>query len=247
MRTNLTIPSLVLAVTMTLAAHASPHAWSGTHTKSFWNNWGITFNGGFTSYFGDLSIYDADPFNKLKHESKPAFGLLLTKFFTDEVGLSGQFIYGGLKSTYNENLSFDTDFIEYNVQLRVDLLNLFVDRNNTGLGLVAFGGIGHLFFNSVKYTYNEGETSSSSHRTSAPEFVYLFGGGVNYSFSDRFSVSMDAALRQVQNDKIDNEVRKDNFDFYSFINMGFTYHLTSLNSKPKKGNLNRARVRMAWH
>ena len=235
----------ILAITLVTAAHANSGTWSGEPTKPFWKNWGLTFNGGFTSYFGDLSIYDTDPANKLKFESKPAMGLQVTKFFTDEIGLSGQLIYGGLKSQYNERLSFDTDFIEYNVQLRVDVLNLIFRKNNTGLGVVAFGGVGHMIFNSVKYTQVEGRRTSDTHRASAPEFVYFLGGGIDYTISSRFSVNLDASIRQANNDRIDNEVRKDNFDFYSLINVGVTYHIHRLFGKTKKGNIYRSGVRIA--
>ena len=245
MRTNPKILFMAIAVTAAMSASGNFSSWSGEPSKSFWNNWGIAFNGGVTSYFGDLSIYDSDPANKLKHESKPAFGVLLTKYFGDDIGLSGQMLYGGLKGQYNENLSFDTDFIEYNVQLRVDLLNLVLRRNNTGIGLVAFGGIGHLIFNSVKKTYIEGNLKTDAHRASSPEFVYFVGGGLNYSISDRFSVNIDAAVRQAQNDRIDNEVRKDNYDFYTFINFGVTYHIHRLFGPTKKGNIYRSGVRMA--
>ncbi len=245
MRTNLKILLLTIAVTATMTVSGNFSNWSGEPSKSFWNNWGVAFNGGVTSYFGDLSIYDSDPANKLKHESKPAFGVMLTKYFRDDIGLSGQMLYGGLKGQYNDYLSFDTDFIEYNVQLRVDLLNLILRRNNTGIGLVAFGGIGHLIFNSVKKTYVEGSFKTDTHRASSPEFVYFLGGGVNYNINERFSVNIDAAVRQAQNDRIDNEVRKDNYDFYTFVNVGITYHLHRLFGPTKKGNLYRSGVRMA--
>jgi hypothetical protein len=245
MKLNLKSLLLAIAVSAVVSASGNSSSWSGEPYKSFWNNWGIAFNGGVTSYFGDLSIYDSDPANKLKHESKPAFGVLLTKYFRDDIGLSGQMLYGGLKGRYNEKLSFDTDFIEYNVQLRVDLLNLILRRNNTGIGLVAFGGIGHLIFNSVKTTFVEGRMKTDAHRASSPEFVYFAGGGVNYNISDRFSVNIDASVRQAQNDRIDNEVRKDNYDFYTLVNVGVTYHFHRLFGATKKGNLYRSGVRMA--
>ena len=242
-----TIRNIFIAIAVVLSAHVfgNPSMWSGAEKRTFWHDWAITLNGGFTSYFGDLSIYDTDPLNKLKHESKPAFGMLISKYFNDDVALSGQLIYGGLKSTYNEKLSFDTDFIEYNVQLRVDLLNLILRRNNTGIGLVAFGGVGHMIFNSVKYAEEDGQLNTYAHRARAPEFVYFIGGGIDYQISDRFSMNLDIALRQVQNDRIDNEVRKDNYDFYSFINLGVTYHIKHLFGHGKKGNLYGRGVRMA--
>ena len=224
---------------------ANPNMWTGAEKRTLWHDWSVSLNGGYTSYFGDLSIYDSDPANKLRHESKPAFGVMASKFFTDELAVSGQMVYGGLKGTYNENLSFDTDFLEYNVQLRVDLLNLIFRRNNTGLGLVAFGGVGHMLFNSVKYAREEGRVNNYPHRASAPEFVYFAGGGIQYRLSDRFSANLDVAIRQVQNDRIDNEVRKDNFDFYSFINVGVSYHIKHLFGRSKKGNLYGRGVRMA--
>lgn len=242
------VPNLLFAIVasvLSTAVSANPDVWSGSPSKSFWSNWGISLNGGVTSYFGDLSIYDSDPANKLKFESKPAYGLQLSKFFSHDLSLSGQLIYGGLKSTYNEKLSFDTDFIEYNVQLRVDVLNLFLRKNHSGIGIVAFGGIGHMIFKSVKYAQEKGQVKTYTHRASAPEFVYFLGGGIAYDISNRFGVNLDVAIRQAQNDRIDNEVRKDNYDFYSFINIGFTYYIHDLLGRSKKGNLYGKGVRMA--
>lgn len=225
---------------------ASPNVWSGTPTGRFWNNWAVALNGGINSYFGDLSIYDSDPMNKVKFESKPALGFMVSKYFTDDFALAGQFMYGGLKSQYNERLSFDTDFIEYNAQLRLDLLNLFIKRNNTGIGIIAFGGIGHMIFNSVKYTTVEGRTSNDQHRASSPEFIYFIGGGIEYTISDRLRVNIDAGLRQAQNDRIDNEVRQNNNDFYSLISIGVSYHIFRLFGKANKGDIHRSGVKMAY-
>lgn len=245
MKTTLTTVLMFLVMTFGTSVHASPSAWSGTPTGKFWKNWAVAFNGGVTSYFGDLSIYDTDPGNKLKYESKPAVGFLVSKYFKDNIALSGQFIYGGLKSRYNQNLSFETKLVEYNAQLRVDLLNLILKTNNSGIGVIAFGGIGHMIFNSVKHSYTKGEMNSSAHRARSPEFVYFMGGGIEYSISDRVSVNMDAGIRQAQNDRIDNEVRKGNNDFYSLINVGVTYHIFRLFGPTRKGNLTRPGVRMA--
>ena len=237
---------IALMLAFGLGLTANPHMWSGTSPGKFWNNWAINLNGGYTSYFGDLSIYDSDILNKIKFESKPAIGFSLTKYITDDIGISGQLLYGGLKSQYTDNLFFETNFFEYNFQLRVDLLNLFVKKNNTGIGVIAFGGIGHFMFNAVKYQYKEGRLNEYPHKTRTPEFVYFLGGGLEYSISNRFSINIDAALKQANNDRIDNEVRQNNNDFYSYISVGVTYHIFQLFGKSNKGGLHRPGVKMAY-
>lgn len=245
MKTALTYIFIAIAIFYGFDSQANPNVWSGQPKGSFWNNWALTLNGGFTSYYGDLSVYDSDLSGKIKFESKPAFGFLITKYFTDEVGLSGQFLYGGLKGTYNENLSFDTDLIEYNVQLRIDLLNLIFKKNNSGLGVVAFGGIGHMIFRTEKYSIEEGTVKSSVHQAQAPEFVYFLGGGVEYIVAERFNIGIDLGIRQPQNDRIDNEVRQDNYDFYSYASVGVTYFFGRNFKYSKKSNIHRSGVKMA--
>lgn len=245
MKPNLTLFILAISLIISQIAIAKPSTWGGEPSGRFWNNWSFTLNGGITSYYGDLSIYNSDLRNKLKFESKPAFGFLLTKHFTDEIGLAGQFLYGGLKSTSSENLSFDTKIIEYNAQLRIDLLNLFLRNNRTGLGVVAFGGIGHFLFQSEKMELEQGILSTSSHQAKTPEFVYFLGAGLEYIVAERFNVGIDLGVRQAQNDRLDNEVSQGDYDYYSYVSVGVTYFFGRNFKYSKKKDIHRRGVKLA--
>lgn len=245
MKPNLTTFFLAAVMLMSIGSFANPNNWSGDPSGKFWNNWALTLNGGFTSYYGDLSIYDSDFGKKLKYESKPAFGFMLTKYFTDELGLTGQFLYGGLKSSSSENISFDTKFIEYNAQLRLDLLNLVLRNNRTGLGIVAFGGIGHFLFQSEKLEIEQGNRTSTTHQAQTPEFVYFLGGGLEYIVAERFNVGIDVGVRQAQNDRLDNEISHGDYDYYSYVSVGVTYFFGRNFKFSKKKDLHRRGVKMA--
>lgn len=227
-------------------AKANVHGWSGSPSGKFWNDWALTVNLGLTSFYGDLSIYDNELLKKMQLESKPAFGFLITKYFTRGLGISGQFLYGGLKGSNNQGISFNTSLIEYNAQLRLDLLNLFVKRNNTGLGIIAFGGIGHMIFQTDKVIYVGEQVNSYSHQAKTPEFVYFAGAGLEYVISERFNIGIDAGFRQGQNDRLDNEVVNSDFDYYSYISVGLTYFFGRNFKYSKNKNLNRSGVKMAF-
>ena len=66
--------------------------WGGARKPGFWDNWAVNVNAGLTSFYGDLSIYDSEIMQKLKNESGPAMGLIVTKSFNDKFGVSGQFL-----------------------------------------------------------------------------------------------------------------------------------------------------------
>lgn len=213
--------------------------WGGTNPVTFWDHWSINANAGVTSFYGDLSYYDGDFAGKLSNESGAAFGMLITKHFNNKFGVSGQLLFGNLKGADKNNISFTADMIEYNLQARLDFIRLILPKRNPKFGLEGFVGIGHMWFNTVQYEYDEGTPKTKSHDSSVPEFVYFFGGSLHYHFVERFAITTSLSIRQVQNDKLDNLVKNDNNDYYSYLSVGITYYIESFLSRPLK---NKARL-----
>jgi hypothetical protein len=212
--------------------------WGGEKPVNFWDHWSININAGLTSYFGDLSYYDSDLVGKINYESRPAIGLLVTKHFNKIIGVSGQLLYGEIKGG-NKISSFETNLIEYNIQARLDFIRLFLTDRNPRFGLEGFAGIGHTWFKSDQYILNEDEPIQNTIMTDVPEFVYFGGIGIHYHVSDKFAVTSSLSLRHLQNDKLDQLVKNNDFDFYSYFSIGLTYYIDGKGSQPLK---NKARL-----
>jgi hypothetical protein len=210
-------------------------SWGGYKKEQrFWNNWSMNANLGLTSFFGDLSIYDTDIINKFSKESGPAFGAIFTKQLNPKFGLSGQILFGNLKGANHSNMSFRSSFVEYNIHGRLDILNVLWPENLSKLGMVAYGGLGQFLFSATRTSIVEGVIETSVSNTGVPEFVYFFGSGMFYKFNEKYAATFDLSLRQAQNDRLDNYVRNDNYDYYTHVSFGFTYHFESLKSnKPR--------------
>lgn len=213
--------------------------WGGEKPLNFWDHWSINVNAGYTSYFGDLSYHDTEVVGKFNYESKPAFGLMVTKHFDKKFGVSGQLLVGQLIGGDNKNSSFETDLLEYNIQARLDFIRIILPGRNPKFGLEGFAGIGHVWFKSKQLRLNEGEPIKSSYQSNVPELV-LFGGiGMHYHINDKFAVTSSLSLRHLQNDKLDQLVKNDDYDFYSYLSIGVTYYIGGKGSQPLR---NKARL-----
>lgn len=211
-------------------------SWGGRKTKaSFWDNWAINLNGGLTSFYGDLSTFDSEIMDKLMKESGPAFGGILTKYILgNKIGFSGQLLYGNLQgANTNNSLSFEATFIEYNFHARFNLVNLISKRDRPKFGFELYGGAGQFVFKATKYNNELSQVGIED--TGTPEFVYFFGAGVSYRVIDKLGITVDMAMRQAQNDKLDDLAKNDNFDYYSYINIGVTYHIESIIKSNSRG------------
>jgi len=200
--------------------------WGGSNPKSFMDHWAININAGLTSYFGDLSYYDADITGKLNNESGPAFGALLTKYFNNKLGVSGQILYGNFNGGKTRNFSnFTTNLIEYNIQAKIDFVRLIFSNSNPKIGIEGFAGIGQLWFSVAHYEYNEGIEKYEKYESSTPEFVYFGGMGTHYHIADQLAVTATFSIKQMQNDRLDNLVKNSDYDFYTYSSFGITYYI----------------------
>lgn len=202
--------------------------WGGRKKAGFWDDWSINGSVGLTSFFGDLSLYDTDIVSKLTLESGPSFSGVLTKYVKQhKLGLSGQLLYGGFKGENTNGSTFESTVIEMNFQIRLQLIKLIWPYSLTKFGMEAYGGIGQFTFKSTKWEEVEGETDTSTQDTGVPEFVYFAGFAMNYEVMKNLALTADLSMRQAQNDMLDVEIKNDNFDYYSYVSVGITYHIQS--------------------
>lgn len=234
MKKNLLLLCLLLAI----AFHSVAQKWEGDRKVGLWKLYSINANAGVLSYFGDLSQYDTDPLNKLKHESNPAFSVIVTKHILDKFGISGQILYGKLEGS-NPQQQFNTSIFEYNLHIRTDLVNLIFSGKEHRIGFSPYAGIGQFIFNTQTTSYRDELATTSEIRSRVPEFVYFAGAGMSCKLPYNLAATADLSLRQCRNDKLDGLVKNDNFDYYSYLNLGLTYRISSITRQPLK---NKARL-----
>jgi hypothetical protein len=181
----------------------------------------LNLNAGITSYFGDLSIYDLNPPEKVTKESLPGFGFIASVQLNKTFSLSGQFLQANLRSE-KEEISFRTNVYEYNLHLGANLLNLLRIPHNPDFGFEGYAGVGQFFYSVTKETVNNFSTDITTYPDRVPEFVYFFGGGFSYRFTKYTSLTLDLAIRQCQTDRLDDVIRNDDFDYYSYFSAGLT-------------------------
>lgn len=225
------IAVLIGLIGILLPQSADAQGWGSRKKAGLWDNWSINLNAGLTSFFGDLSKFDSEIMEKLTKESGPAFSGILTKHLNTKIGLSGQLLYGGLKGQNNSGVSFEASVIEYNFHVRFNIINLLSPNNISKMGIEAYGGVGQFLFKTTQYDLRNNENNVSIKNTGTPEFVYFFGAGLSYKVRKNLGITVDVAMRQARNDYLDDFVKNNNNDYYSYLSIGATYYIDSF----KKG------------
>jgi len=228
----------IVALVLTLLLLYEPvdslsQSWGGAEKNRFGDLWSVNINSGLTSYYGDLSLYDTNPVDKLSKESGLGMGLQVSKYFGSAFDLSGQLLFGKIKG-HKDELSFRTKLFEYSLQARVDFVNLLSEKKNHRFHITGFAGVGHFLFDARMWEYEAGDDNVSEEVSNVPEFVAFAGGGLYYMLSDNIAVTTDLALRRSQNDKLDNYTKGNDFDYYTYLSVGITYYIRTFIKKPPK-------------
>ena len=229
--------SFLMVITINQTCYSQK--WGGLNASGLASGWAVNIGGGLTSYFGDLSMHDLDIGAKLGRESGPAMNISLTKnIFGDAIGISGQVVAGKIKGM-KDDISFTAELFEYNLNARVDFVDLFMQGRYHAFGLTGYVGAGQFLFSTKKVESSERVVTNSEHSSRVPEFVVFFGGGVYYKVNQNIGITADLALRQCQNDRLDDYVKNDDYDYYSLITIGISYYINNIKRAPLK---NKARL-----
>ncbi len=126
-------------------------------------NWVIGITPGMASYFGDLSVYDFEPVNKLGHESGPMVevyaGKKLERYF--EFGLSVSF--GSISSAKPAaNAKFLSSYVEYAFNTRISFADVLFPYRSRGFDFGFIGGVGLTQFRSASYTISDNSIIESN-------------------------------------------------------------------------------------
>jgi hypothetical protein len=221
---------IILVIGVCISLPSFSQKWGGNVPVVELTSWSVNINGGLTSYFGDLSMNDLNIGTKIKQESGPAMSIILTRnIYRDAIGLSGQVLTGKIEGR-KDDISFSTDLIEYNLHARIDFVRLFMPSKYNAFGVIGYAGVGQFLFKTNKVEMNEGILKTSKQDTEVPEFVIFFGGSIYYKLNSNFGITADLSLHQCQNDRLDDYVKNENYDYFSYLSVGVSYYINA----PKK-------------
>lgn len=199
----------------------APTTWS-----SLTRNWSVNINGGRTSFFGDVSVYDHEFSEKMKKDGSWAFAVELARQMTPVISLSVHYLNGQLAGS-NSKSHFVSNITEISVNASMDLLNMLIPGNDAGIHPYFKGGLGQFNYD-TKLVYNDPDRADLTAKSKSPEFVMTFGGGVYYIISNSFNVNMEFLGRRMDNDRIDGTNNKKSNDYYSYISAGMTYKINNV-------------------
>ena len=201
--------------------------------NGIFENWSINANFQINSFFGDISAYDSDIYNKIQYESDFGYGFIFTKELNRLWMIRGQLSFGKLQGTKEKsNLYFNGSITERNINLSLDLTNLFFPNNYPKtVSIYGFAGLGFLDFRSVLkesetnvivstqgYSSNNEGKSKQTTETYAP-----IGCGIKYNFADNWFLNIEGALKIINSDRVDAFAGGVSRDFYSNISIGIGY------------------------
>lgn len=187
--------------------------------------WSINVNGGRTSFFGDVSLYDEQFDEKMTKEGSWACGVGIARQLTYVFSIEGQAVFGQLAGS-NSKSEFLSNINEYSVQLTADLVNMLIPDNRASLHPYAKLGMGQFNFNTALKYYDPNKANIVVESTT-PEFVYLFGGGAFYILSNSFDLNAEFLARRMNNDRIDGTPNKEDDDYYSYFSVGVVFKINN--------------------
>lgn len=200
-----------------------------------YNTWEVGLHVGLTYPNTDIAATDLNGDN---FEGSLGFGLNISKFFSHNFALQGQFIHANLNGKHLiKDYSYETVVnYEFTVNAVGHIGNIGFLKRTPNFGLYGYVGIGFMNFspentdqygNAVPKNYyvnNAGPQEIDYNPTT--ELVIPFGVGVRYRFIKKFSLHGEYSLRTTTSDKLDGWVRVlSNYDAYSYFNIGVTYHI----------------------
>ena len=136
-------------------------------------------------------------------------------------GISFQLVKSNSESSFTSNIN------EYSFQLTSDLVNMLIPENRASFHPYLKAGMGQFNFNS-NLKYNDPNKPDLKTSSTAPEFVFLFGGGAFYIISNSVDLNMEFMARRMSNDRIDGTPNKETTDYYSYLSAGLVYKINNI-------------------
>ncbi len=205
------------------------------------NKWNITINGGATLLWGDLSDEPDNPFSKYFTDQQGwGYGLIISRRIGNTFTANLQYIGGnlqGFRSTWSNgdsaNLSFNSAINEVNLNIEVDLLNLFFASKEQRLfSAYLKGGIGYLFYKPVVTHTSDGSPVFSG---SGSSLVIPWGWGIKSDISKHLTIRFENTFHHTMKDDVDGHgtIYSHANDIYNYTSLGVTYRIYQKPKQPK--------------
>jgi opacity protein-like surface antigen len=189
-------------------------------------DWSVGVNVGRTAFFGDISLYDEEFNEKMSKEGAWGYGFSIAREFTPVFGLRFYGLFGQLSGS-NSKSTFVSNIREYSINLSADLLNMLIPENDARFHPYFIAGMGQFTFD-TRLKYFDPNKADETASSTAPEFVYLFGGGAFYVISQSFDLKAEFMGRRMDNDRIDGTTNKKDNDYYSYLSIGARYKINNI-------------------
>lgn len=193
---------------------------------------GISFNTGITSFFGDI---DEGPAKGGAFNNNYTFGVSGYKNFGSLFILGGQILTGklsGEKKRGNNgnvfNRYFKANYIEYSLKTEYNLIAFFSNRVNRKFCLYANVGIGLIDFKTRLYDgFTDTIVKSFGYdgQKSTTELVIPIGIRAVYNINKRSAISVQTSSRRVDTDKLDAMTGNDNRDYFNYTSIEYIYKI----------------------
>lgn len=199
----------------------------------------VGLNVGAVSYFGDLSIYDFEPLNKLRFESGIAADLFISKQINQFLILKTNFGSGNTKSNRPDiNTSFYNRFSQVNINLSFSLKELIFPYSPIAIDFGVQAGYGVILFRAVSYNpinmniINIEGLNQNKKNTGKSQLTSGFSSGYyfSYSLNDQLLLNHNLSFILLNTDKFDATVGSTGIhDRVMYTNFGIAYRITPSN------------------
>ncbi len=199
-------------------------------------NWSVQGSVGFGSYFGDLSLYDSEPFSKLNEESKFSAGVIVTNKFLPFMSAQVRLLWGryqAISTLYNRKL--DGNAYIGGMNLTIDLVNLFSIPEEVYPEIYVYGvaGLGLMKMRPSISNLYSGETIEGTHVQDKAEIAPYYGIGINKMLTKKWDLTFEMIMYKVNSDKLDGIYDNVSKDYFLYSSVGFKYNIKTLSSSSR--------------
>lgn len=219
-----------------------------TSVKKRNSYWYLNANTGTSTFLGDIKANGFFPSSSNGHsEWRMGEELQVGWQLSPVFGLRGQFLHGqlsGVKSSSDQ--FFQADYLEFNVNATVSLMNLFSGyKEGRKWNVYLLGGVGLTNYNSTAYKLSDhslvgrmgyGYGKGLGGRTL--EGIVTGGVGVSYRINDKWSLQLETANRMLNSDAMDLWINGHKYDVYNYTSFGISFRFGRGSSKKTPVNKN---------
>lgn len=209
--------------------------WSSGYAQdySIGKQWYIGPHIGAVSFFGDLSVHDYNPGQKLTEESGPGYGIMAGKGITRYLDVQLSWTKGKMKgSNPGLDMKFNNSFSEISLGPEIIVSELIWPGHISRLNFTVSMAAGVIQYRSIKYRISDGAYISSEGLTPRHEnsgsartsMVIPVGIGLNYRLNYHWTLRTDFDLRLQNKDLLDAHIGSTGIsDRYVYSSIGIVY------------------------